>query len=480
MSTQVVRRRYKDIPPIDRLDTGFIVPAAVSASLRDEKFSPFHKGFEINLAGAILPLMGSLTRRLGFERIMKMFRVNEDEALEWNSRLVSQYLTSAYPQRKYKAVIIAPPVGAAACFSVLFNAPLLPTSYCFPIAKSRPIDPEDVKENMNYAQKLANRFLRDDDNIDVIAEHDPVHNRLRVRHTALLRFRFIRMPRAYENFLQSCLDPDGVIITIEPRIGWRQYKGMEHFYFQVGSYGGIQDEEYQAGSKRIDRFLQKYLKEGKFNYRLALPQEVLPESLFGLTHTMKDSARNIAELLRKNYLHINYDEVHTLSRLTAELFIRASRREGKRPHAVLFHSGILVHTAPSFYSTLLPVWLPDSSFSSWNFAREIIQSYQFPITTILVALEPSIADAPDVFQLKRWKEIASGKAKVAFVATRKAAFPYDLNTCLMFWDALSAWSRRNHYPLDMRLEIKDLLEELDRLGIRFSMEKCGEELLGSV
>jgi len=475
MDKQIVRRRYKDTPPIDRFDLSFIIPSAVAASFRGDPFIPFRTGFEISAGGRLLPRMGSLGRRIGMEYLLKSFRVTEDEALEWNSRYVSQWFTSLYPPQKYNAVVIAPPVGAAACFSLLFNAPFLPTSYCFPVARSFSVDPEDVKSNMSLAQKLANRFLPRDDNITIISEFDPIHNRLRVRHTAFLRFKFLTMPRAYENFLQSYLDKDAVIITLEPRIGWRQYKGMGNFHFQVGSPGGIEDEEYISGSKRLEKFLQKYLKEGKFNYRLPNPQEVLPESLYGLLHTMKESVRSTAQYLEKKHLHIDYDDIYTLSRLLVALFIRASRREGKRPRSILFHSGALVHPEPSFRSTLLPVWLPDASFNSWKFASEILDAYPFELENILIALEPSLSDAPDVFQLKRWREIATRKAPVTFVATRLAAFPYDMNTYLTFWGALSAWSRRNRDPFDMRLEEKDLLEELERLNIRFSIEKFNEQ-----
>ncbi|MEW5946225.1 MAG: hypothetical protein AB1742_08510 [bacterium] len=471
MTPKVIRRRYKDQPPIDRFDLSWVVPGAAAAALKDEGLAPFLIAPEMRLGALTLPYAGTTARRVAFEQFFKLFRVSEDEAPDWNSRTTAKWYASLYPGRKYRAVVAGPPLGAAASLSALLRAPFLCANYCFPLIKQGPVDPEDVKSQKEFGQKTANLFLKRDDGVTVVCEHDPIHNRLRARHTTFLRFKFNDFPPAYQRFASENLEKDGMIVCCDVRVGWRQYRGVQGYYFQVGAPGGIEDEEYLRGSRRISKFLEKYLLEGKFQYRLAEPFEMLPESRFGMLPSFKESARLFARNAGKPFLHVVCEDAYTLSRLAAALFVRASRREGKRPANILIHSGAFVHPSPCFESNTIPLWVPDASYRSWRFAGEVLDAYRFKLENVLLAFEPSLADPPDVFSLERWKSLVGRRGAVKLIATNQRTYPVNTDAYARFWKSLKSWSRRNSDPVDMWTEEKDLLEELDRLGIIHSVER---------
>lgn len=475
MATKVIKRRYKDSPPIDRLDPSYIVPLASSALIKEEDFSPFPGGALFKAAGALLPRAGGLARRHAIEQLMKTMTVTEDEALEWNSARVVRWLASLIPRKKYSAAIISPPLGPAATLCRLLNAPLFPVNYRFPVRKNQTIDPEETKSHRDLAEKCANRFLRSDDAVDIVCEHDPIHNRHRTRHTNLLRFRFAELPKTFADLLSGILQPGAPIVLVEVRAGWRQYKGgTPKFLFQIGAPGGISDDEYLRGSKRIAAFLEKYMKVEKSHYRMALPHEVLPESGSGITPDFRNSVYSLGAYLRRPVVHILCDDLFTLSRLTAALFLRASRKEGKRPANLLLHSGAFVHPMPCFESNTLPLWVPDASFQSWQFAATILDAYKFKLKNFLLAFEPSLADSPDVLPLKKWLSIVTGGTKVVHIGTSPWVYPQHFSAYGSFWKKLSAWGRRNTDRHDMWLTPEEVQHEMERIGVRFIVKQPGE------
>lgn len=477
MATRVIKRRHTKLPPLDRLDQSYIVPLAAAALMKeDEEFSPFEMGGLFQTASSLIPRAGMLARRHAIEQAMKSMAVTEDEALEWNPARVLRWFVSLIPQKKFQAAIIAPPVGPAAALCRLLNAPLLPINYRFPVKKALLVDPEETKAHRDLAEKCANRFLGGADGVDIVCEHDPIHNRPRTRHTNLLRFRLLEMPKLYTDFLSGGLQPGAPIVLIEVRAGWRQYKGATpRFHFQIGSPGGISDDEYLRGSKRIAEFLEKYMKAEKSHYRMAIPHEVLPESGSGLLPTLRTSVYSVGTYLQRPVLHIICDDLFALSRLTAALFLRASRKEGKRPANLLLHSGAFVHPMPCFESNTLPLWLPDASFQSWKFAATILDAYQFKVNNLLLAFEPSLAEAPDVIPLDKWLEFAKGGAKPVFIGASKRVYPMHYNHYGTFWKKFSEWSKKNSDWQDMWLTLDEIQAEMERIGIRFVLKQPGEE-----
>ncbi|MFH1538292.1 MAG: hypothetical protein ABIH66_04985 [bacterium] len=476
MASRVIKRRFKDTPPLDRLDHSYVVPAAAAALMKEEDFSPLETGTLQQAAAHLLPRVGELARRHAIEQAMKRMAVAEEEALEWNANRVLRWFASLIPRKKYPAVILSPPSGPVAALCRLINAPLLPINYRIPVRKGIVVDPEETRAHRDLAEKCANRFLGSNDGVDIVCEHDPIHNRHRTRHTNLLRFRLLDVPKVYTDLMSAILLPGAPIVLIEVRAGWRQYTGSTpRFFFQIGAPGGISDDEYLRGSKRIAEFLEKYMKVEKSHYRMALPHEVLPESGAGMLPAFRDSAYSAATFLQRPILHILCDDLFDLSRLTAALFLRASRKEGKRPENLILHSGNFVHPLPCFTSNTLPLWLPDASFQSRKFAATIMDAYKFKLSNLLLALEPSLADSPDVLPLGKWLELAEGKTKAVYIGASRRAYPRHYSCYGTFWKKFTEWSRQNENRHDMWLTTDEIQTEMERIGIRFVLKRPGEE-----
>lgn len=474
MSTRVITRRFTDHPPIDRFDSSWIIPTMTAATLKDEDFTPFETSALFQAAALALPRAGGLARRMTIEQFARSHAVQEEEAFEWKSPRVARWFTKKIPRKKFPVVVIAPPIGPIPTLCRLLKAPLLPVNYCFPILKRETIDPEETKQNFESAQKCAGRFLATDNAVNVVCEHDPIHNRHRVRHTNLLRFRFTEVPKEYIDTLAQILAPDGTILLIEVRTGWRQYRGLPGFNFQIGAPGGISDDEYLRGSKRISAFLEKYMKAEKAFYRITAPHEVVSESLSGVLPSFRDSVYSLASYLQRPVAHVMCEDHFALSRTASALFLRAARKEGKRPAHILLHTGAFVHPQACFKSAMFPVWVPDASFQSHKFAATILDAYPFAVANMFFGFEPSLSDSPDMLDMKKWHMFKRENAGAMHPGWSPRSYPLHFKAYGAYWKTLSAWSKKHEDSIDMWLKVDETLQALERIGIRTNVVNPGE------
>jgi hypothetical protein len=50
--------------------------------------------------------------------------------------------------------------------------------------------------------------------------HDPVQDRLMIARMAYFRVKFLRLPRAYRQFLADCLAPGGTVVLVDCACRW--------------------------------------------------------------------------------------------------------------------------------------------------------------------------------------------------------------------------------------------------------------------
>ncbi len=133
-----------------------------------------------------------------------------------------------YPTGPYSAVVIGAPSGAAAHLAALLRAPLLTSSLL--LAFRRPsTPPDDVAEAQKRAEPLLEALTQARERIsalpfELVHHVDPVHDRLLVKHLALVRVKLHALPEAYRAFLRERLEPGGALVLLNCTYPWPQYR----------------------------------------------------------------------------------------------------------------------------------------------------------------------------------------------------------------------------------------------------------------
>jgi len=460
-------RAFGGAPAVDFLDLSYLMPMLAAAALNDSPTHPLKYGAPIKLGGALAQSFGKLPRWQFYERFARHMMTEPHEAETVKSWLFARWAANLYRGRKYQFVVIGPPLGSLVYLSMILDAPFLPLNYGLAI-RHKPINPDNMAEHIEIAKKWAAHFAKTDPDIHIVHEYNPVHQRFRLKHGSLLRCRFTAIPEAYDDFIAKNLAPNGTVIIVESRIGWRQYKLAGNLSHQVGQPGGIPCEEYLFSSPRLDKFRSRFM-QTEACYRLNMPDEIQPESRFGVTPRMRLSVISSADEHRKNVCQLYSDEIYLVNQLVSQLFLRGARRDGALPSRCYVHSGNFIAPQPCMHSNLLPVWSPTPCYPAFQFVETYLKKYPHKLEEILVSFEPSMEEAPDFIMLERWKEMLEEKAPVRFVGMNPSKYPREATSVFRQWNEIVRWSKRHKHPLKTPITIDTIVQEAEKSGIYFQV-----------
>lgn len=467
MAKVIKKRTFGGSPAVDFLDNSYLMPLLCSAALKESTDHPFKFSPIFKAATQVRQSSGRLMLWKTYESYFRTLMTTQDEAEDTRSNGFAKWATSLYEGRQYPYVILGAPLASLAYLSAVLDAPFLPLNYALAVRHPK-MSPDNVKEQVERAQKLGAFFLKYDNNIQIVNEYDPVHDRLKMQYGTKLRCRFKSLPPAYDSFIKTHLRPNGTVLIVESRIGWRQYKLAADIFHQVGRPGGIPCEEYLFGSKRLNVFRAKFLQD-EGSYKLNRPDEIQPEAQYGVTPSIRLSSIDCANRYNRNICQLFSDDIYLVNNLVSSLFIRCARREGLRPRYAYIHSGNFITPSLCLHSSLLPVWVPTPCFPAFEFVRSYLKRYPFELDEILVSFQPSIEEAPDFFQIERWTEMLQERAPVRFIGMNPKQYPKQLSSTFEFWPKLAAWSKRHKQPLNIRASSDIVVEEAEKAGINYQV-----------
>jgi hypothetical protein len=462
----IKKRTFGGTPAIDFLDLSYFMPIMTAAALKDSPKYPFTFGGSLRMAADVSYPAGRLLRWYVYEKFLRTLMATSHEAEGVNSERFARWAVSQYEGRRYPFIVIGPTLGSLVYLASALDAPFLPMNYSLAIRHEH-INPDNSTEHIEIAKKRAEYFLKSDENIQIIHEYDPVHQRFRVKNGTLLRFRMMKLPDAYKRFIKMHLAQNGTIVFVESRIGWRQYRLADRLYHQVGRPGGIPCDEYLTGSKRLELFREKFLLD-KATYRLRLKDEILPEACYGMTPVNRIDVIQTAAAERRNLCQLYTDDIYQINKLVSRLFLLCARREGNRPRYCFVQSGLFLSPYWCINSMVIPVWVPTPCFPALQFVTDFLSSYQLELEEVLLAFEPSVEEAPDYMNLDRWKDALEHKeSKIRYIGMNPKRYPKELGSFFKYWPELSRWASRRRQKLDMRLSIDNIIKEAEACNISF-------------
>lgn len=452
---------------MDFLDLSYIMPIMTAACLNEKADFPFSYGGPLRMQAAMSRNMGKFLNWQAYERYVVSLMTNRHEAEDVDSEKFARWAAKQYEGKKYQYVVIGPALGSLVYLSAILQAPFLPMSYAMAIRHEK-LHPDNVKEHVDIAKKRAEYFLKRDPNVQIVHEYNPIHQRFRVKNGSLLRFKFMALPEAYKKFIRTHLAPNGTIIFVESRVGWRQFILGERLFHQVGSPGGIPCEEFLSGSKRIEKFLENFLQEEK-SYVINARHELLPESCYGVSPGNRHDVISSAHLLNRNLCQLFTADIYQINKLVSRLFLLCARREGHRPKYCFIQTGSFLSPYWCMQTVAIPVWAPSPCFQALQFVDDFIKNYPFDIEEALLAFEPSMEEAPDFIMLDRWKQTLGENRRIRYIGTNPKTYPRDMMSYFKYWDDISAWGRRRKSPMEMRVTIKNIIKEAEECDIKFKI-----------
>jgi hypothetical protein len=467
-ATKIIRKRkFGGAPPVDFLDLSYLMPLHSAAAMNGRPDYPFKFSGALKFSAAVTQSAGKLPRWLNYERFVRTLMSTPAEAEDMRAETFAKWVTSLYRGRRYPYIVIGPPLGSLAYLASMLDAPFLPLNFALAI-RHDPLNPDDISAHIQLAEKWSKFYQKRDPGIQIVHEYDPVHDRFRIKHGSLLRARFNSLPAAYDEFIATHLSPKGTIMLVESRIGWRQFAMGDNLLHQTGRPGGIPSEEYLMGSSRLNQFLAKFM-QGEKRYGIGRPDELQPESRFGVTPSIRLSVISSVDRHNRNLCQLFTDEIYLVNQLISQLFVRCARREGQRPKYCYLHSGSFIAPYICMQTTMLPLWVPTPCFPAFEFVRLYLKLYPYPLEEILIAFEPSIEEAPDFMQLSRWKEGLGEKTKVRFIGMNPRLYPRQVTSFFEYWPALTSWMKKHRRTVDIRVTTDTVVQEAEKCGIHFQV-----------
>src|SRR5829696_6491225 len=148
-----------------------------------------------------------------------------------------------------------------------------------------------------------------------------------LRHISYFRLKWRRLPAAYARFLTDLLEPGGTLLVSDCRARWPVTRIAERHVFQFGGVGGLEREEYRAGSERVERYLARD-GSGRRGWQVPAADELAPEAEWGFEPALMRDLQSLADRHDWQVVTLSYDEPDDLAVPIAELHRSWYRERG--------------------------------------------------------------------------------------------------------------------------------------------------------
>lgn len=358
----------------------------------------------------------------------------------------------AQPPGRLPAVMIGPALGGATTYLALAaRAAFLPQAFVITLRGGAPDG--DVKtyllRTLDDALQIADR----DPRLMTIQHYDPVHDGWLTRFVNHLRFKLVRLPDQYAQFLRSRLEPGSAVIYLEGGAQWLRYRLGPRSVFQVGGWGDITPEEFLESGPRI----RTYARQAGLTFtdwRLtAFPLERGPESEWGSEPGLSEALEAFCAAEGLRFVRIPLPHPNDFSRLAftaAQVLLQKDGAEAQ---------GVSVECFSQFDSTaarqggLLPLWLIFNTKDSARYLKEM--SAQFPPgKPVFFSPLATFSITPDMATWADWV-YAIGRDFIN-TGARQSHYPADARAILDAGRALRQWVEAHPQPIHATLSAEEL------------------------
>jgi hypothetical protein len=389
----------------------------------------------------------------------KLSQVSTDRVAEW--------MTNLYPRRRYPAIAIGSSNGAAVHLWAAMGIPWLPQTFLIPVARSG-VHPDEPADDLQWAREPARLLLEINQDVQLHHMHDPNQDRLMIQRMTYFRVKRLRLGRAYEQFLEQCLDPGGTIFVVHCNLAWPTTRMGERHYFQFGALGGATAEEYHNGGPRVEDYLARY-RSHRRRWQPPQPTDQSPEAEWGFETALMEDLKAFA--LRRNFRlrRIAFQQPEDMSPLVADLYGWWNGKRGITEQRLLGESFILMEPYWTVRTGSVPFWMVFNKEPSARALEEYLDQRD-PFEEIFLMLFSHGVDSIGLVSMDQWRRLLSrARGRSSFVGVDEAAYPRDFGVFVRYnFDLIRKIASR--YPVPPPVSLAELEEFLHRSQGRYQVE----------
>ncbi|WP_414548975.1 hypothetical protein [Anabaena sp. CCY 0017] len=461
--------QFRVAPPyIAGFDSGTAMLRATAAYLRGDDFPGMG-----TLPTALEPIATALNKlpRQAKELIYTVGSAGESippgRLGDVSSEVVSEWMTSEYPQNEYQAVAIGSASGALVHLCAALGMPWLPQTFLIPVLYPE-LHPDEPKKAMEWGRQQAQPLLDANPDLQLHHMYDPSQDRLTLRGMTYFRVKYLRLSSAYKRFLEKNLPRGGTIFIVECERTWRTTRIGDRHLFQFGALGGATPEEYFDNSERVAHYLEKYQSHRR-HWDAPLPDGISPEAEWGFEASLRQDVENFARDRGYHIRRIIFQEPEHLSPFVAEFYRWWYKQRGIIANRLLVESFILLEPMWTLRTGSVPFWMKFNMEPSLDWIKNYLSQADIYDEIFMILFSHGV-ESVGLPTITQWREVFKyARRRGEFIGMVEEDFPRNFVTLIRYYTDL----KRNisaRYPVPGTLSLERLDQFIQETGDRFPVQ----------
>jgi hypothetical protein len=433
-------------------DSATAMLRAVSLALRGKRFTVLGQS---RLAAAPLRLSNLLPEvlRTQLYRISGAAEgVTESMLASIDMQQVAAWMVGHYDELppQYPGVVIGSSNGAMTHLCAAAGIPWLPQTMLVPVRWSDN-DPDRPAAAADHGAAIADPLLDNNPDVALHHMHDGNQDRLMIDLMTYFRLKWLRLPRAYTEFLATRLMPGAPIILVDCELSWPVTRIGDRHVFQTGAYGGLRADEYLGGSPRVAEFLEA---QGSPLRAFESPaaDDHAPEAEWGFEPSLGVEIEQWAATHGHPVHRITFDDPHDLSAPIADLhreWLLAADRPADR---LLVESFVMLDPVGVNQAGMVPFWTAFPVQDALQAVRTYLRERRYPNVDVLMF--PHGVRSAGIAEPEDWLRLREYSGVVRLPATDVGRYPADFAALAGYSSAIPPGERQ------LRIGVWKILDQL--------------------
>lgn len=439
---------------IASFDSASVLHAGLVAALEGRPFSNLGSsepvGRLVRVAARLpWPLLREIYRRIGGAE-----GIPPEQLRRVDLAAVAAAFADAFPDRRYRGVLIGASNGALTQLAAAMQIPWLPQTVLVPVRRHG--DPGRPDLALDFGRRWGPEFLAANPDVVLHQMHDAAQDELMIARMAYFRTKWQGLPEAYERFLSDRLAPGAPVFMVEDRLTWPCTRVADRHWFQTGGLGGMAPEDHLAAP------------------HTPAADADAPEAEWGTEPHFVDAVRRWCADHDHPLVMISYSGPQSPAGTVAEIIRSSLRGRGERSDELIIPSFVLGDPWRTLNRALVPYWtyfpvhdavsgLDDYLTGTEPFRRVYLLGFQHGVDS------PGVA-APEDFG----EVIRRHGAEPVMLAVRTKQWPHDIGSLARYGQALDRlpFGRRPWSPLSPDQVITAFRQSTGAAPVRVGNQGC--------
>ena len=172
----------------------------------------------------------------------------------------------------------------------------------------------------------------------------------------LFRQKFIKLPKAYRQFIDMHLESGGTLLIVDCDLQWPVRRIDDRAVFQFGGVGGASLEEYYHGGLRVAAYLQAF-GDSRQKWTPPVADEMTMESEWGFEPRLNSDLYQIAHDAKAKTKRLSFNQPEDLSAFVADFYRDLLTKTGRPADRLLAESFMLLDPHLALRTGSVPFWL---------------------------------------------------------------------------------------------------------------------------